>query len=500
VKLRLTLCLGVGLRLVKGQVADQLEGKMGMWSGSARRHSFARRRPLPVAAGSAVLVACLTTGGLAGAAGSGTSHKVSTWNFKAANQKLLSIVGTYPTATGSTTRGITGKTVSFGCVAPDTTSGTPTIYQGFCEGVKARLAQADKTSSFPYKVVLKTSADSGDNQTTSVIDLTKAVDTNHDFGVFVISGLGAIGSNILEQTHVPYFGSFSTCGKQSVFGFDVSYGIENCTALLTTSNKQWYTYGDGVMKAFTTGLHMKYTQVHYAGLGYDTGVILSYVTALEAQYKAVGAHVVANSTSLPVTSSTISDLSPYVAPIVSANPNLVGIFSSDPHLISRLMGALKSSGYKKYVTAACTANLVKTPAVANAVTGCLATSIGWGFPGFGGPGWAVLTKEAKQMGQTTPVTLGFLHGWFSADLAVDGMADFAKTSKPLTTESLVNYLNDGWTYPGYDDVTAPQTFPYGKYSTSPCASMAKLSAAKKAEVPFQDLICGTARFQQIGGK
>jgi hypothetical protein len=443
----------------------------------------------------AVGAAAAITPVAAGAAGKAVV--LPTWKTAAANQKLLSIIGKYPKVSGNTTRGINGKTITYGCIAPDTDSGVTTIYASFCDGVQARLDQSNKAKTLPWTLKLTSSQDSGTISNTQTVDITKDVDTDKDFGLFLMSGLGPVGSNILEKQHVPYYGGFTDCGVNSLFGFDISYDIENCTALESETGNKWQTYNSGILVAYTKPTKMKFSQVHYGGLAYDDGGILSYVKALESQYKSVGAKIVGNSTSLPANSTDTVNLTPYVQPLIADNPNLIGIFSSDPTLIARLMQALKNSGYKGDVSAACSADELANPTVAAEIDGCLATSEGWGFPGFKGPGWATLAKEAKAMGETGPVSLGFLHGWFSADLAVDGLASFAKTGKTLTAENLVNMMNQGWTYPGFSDVSAPQTFPYGKYSAQPCAAMAREDAATKTEKPYQDLICGTVYFSTL---
>jgi hypothetical protein len=412
---------------------------------------------------------------------------VLTWNTAAANSKLLTIIGSYPHPTGNTTRGIQGKTVTFGCIAPNTNNGVATVFQGFCQGVQARLNQANRQKSLPWKLKLTGSADSGSVQDTQNTDIVADVDTTKDFGLFISAALGPIGTNVLESQHVPYFGDFTDCGKNSVFGFDIDYDIETCAALESETSDKWLVYTDSFMKSYVKPLGIPLTAVRYAGLAYDQGTLLQYVHILESQIKASGAKIVGNSTSLPANSSSTVDLGPYVTPLIGDNPSIIGIYSADPTLTARLMGALQQAGYKGNVSAACDASELSNPTVAQEINGCLATSIENGYPSFGGKYWAVLAKEAKSAHQT--LNQGFIHGWFEADLAVQGMEAFAKSGKPLTAENLTNLMNNGWTYGGFGDVSAPQTFPYGKYNSSPCTALARESASKKKELPYQDLTC-----------
>jgi branched-chain amino acid transport system substrate-binding protein len=415
----------------------------------------------------------------------------------AANQKLDSILGPYPTASGSTTRGFNGKSILLGCISADTDAGVPTIFNGFCEGVKARLDQANTYKELPWTLDLTSSDDTGTQQATQTLDITEDVDSDHDFGLYVVSGLGPIGTTLLESQHVPYFGNFLDCGTASIFGYDITNDIQGCTAMESQTNNKWQIYGDGVMTAYTHPTGKPFNQVTYAGIGTDQAEILEYVSALEGEYKAIGVKIVGNSTSMPANSTSILDLSPYVLPLVALKPDIIGVFSADPQLIARIISALHQAGYTGDISAACSADELQNPTTAAEINGCLATSDGWGFPGFGGPGWTLLNSEATALGQPTPVTEGFFEGWFTADLSVQGLKDFAKTGKPLTTENLVNFMNQGWVYPGFSDVIAPQTFPFGKYASQPCAAMAREEAATKTEVPYQDLICGSAFFGQL---
>jgi hypothetical protein len=57
-------------------------------------------------------------------------------------------------------------------------------------------------------------------------------------------------------------------------------------------------------------------------------------------------------------------------------------------------------------------------------------------------------------------------------------------------------MNNGWVYPGYGNVVSSTIFPYGKYGSPPCASIAIESATQKKEIPYQDLTCGQVFFAQ----
>jgi hypothetical protein len=457
------------------------------------------------ACGALVISACGSSaspanGGTSSSTGAGSTSAAAvtlpTWDMTTANNTLKQLVGTYPTASGHTTTGINGTTIKVGCDSSNTASGAPTVLADFCAGVKARLQQASQKKEVPYTFDVTSSDDNGSIAATQVTDLTKDVDTNHDFAVFLASGTGPVGTTLLEQKHVPYFGDFIDCGKNAIFGFDISFDIQPCGALLSETGGKELTFSNAILKAFVTPTHQSISDVRVGEIGYNQPQIVQYIKALAFEYAAGGAKVVAQSYSLPANSAATVDLTPYVQPVVAAKPNFVGLFSADYQLTARLMAAFKQAGYTGKFSGDFSQSELQNPTVAQEIDGGLSTSTGTGFPGFGGKYWANLDTEAAAQGTTD--SIGFFNGWVTADEFVDGLISLGKAGTGLTAEALVNLMNHDWTYPGYGDVSAPTIYPYGKYAAAPCAAMASMSASKQKELPYQDLTCGTQFFKKIG--
>lgn len=441
-----------------------------------------------------------SSGGAATTVGGGSTSGPNTaginWDMAGANAQLKAAIGDYPTVSGNTTQGVTANSVNLACVAAETaTGGVPTVQQGWCQGAKARLDDSNKTKEIPLTINLVSTVDTGSDPQKESTSLTDAISNKKVFGLLFVAG-AALQSNPMETAHIPYFGDFSACGKSTQFGYDVGYGIAVCAALAAETSAAWTVYTDGIMTAYTKPKNQPITSVKYAAAGTSTPLIVSYQKVLIAQFKAQGVQVVYSGNTLPPTSGEAVDMNPYVVPVLDAKPDVTGILSIDPQLVARFYGAMKDAGYKGDALAAFTSSQLANPATAQLVDGGLATSSGWGFPGYGGKYWDTLNADAVAVGAPTPVTQAFFHGWLAADQFVTGMRDFLKTGKPVTTENFANFLNQGWQWAGFGNVSAPTIYPYGKYNGQPCAALARESAAQKKEVPYQDLTCGKVYIQK----
>jgi hypothetical protein len=490
VRVRIPLATALaGVLLLAACGSDNNSGSSATTSGAASSAAPTAGATTTEAGGGAT-----TTAAAGGTSGPNTAG--INWDMAAANTKLKQAIGDYPMVTGNTTQGVTANSVDLACVAAETTTGgVPTVQKGWCQGAKARLDRANKAKEIPLTVNVVSTTDTGGDPQKLVTDVTDAVSNKKVFGLLLVSG-GAMSSNPMEDQHIPYFGDFFECGKKTMFGFNVGYGILSCAALPAETNGAWTAYTDSIMATYTKPTGKPITSVKYAGVGTSVPAIVAYQKVLVAQFQAQGVQVVYSGNTLPPTSGEAVDMNPYVVPVIDAKPDITGIFSADPQLTARFYGALKDAGYKGDVSAAFTSSQLQNPATAQLVDGGLATSAGWGFPGYGGKYWDEVSADATAAGAPVPVTQAFFHGWLAADQFVVGMSDFLKTGKPVTTENFTNFLNQGWAWPGFGNVAAPTIYPYGKYNVAPCAAMARESASEKKEVPYQDLTCGTVYIQK----
>jgi hypothetical protein len=413
------------------------------------------------------------------------------WDMAAANKAIQEAVGAYPTVTGNTTQGINGNTVSVGCVSDNTANGVPTLFSGFCQGVQARIDQANVAKTVPYQIKLVGSADTGSNPSTQATELTDAISSEKVFGMFIGAATLPLTPNPMETAHIPYFGEFSNCGKQNPFAFADANALTVCSAIYSETNNAWKAYSNGILAAYVKPKNINISSLRYAGISSDTSAYKQLNQVVSEQYKAAGAEVVYTSSTLPATSGQAVNLNPYLTSLLNAKPNLIAVIVSDPQLLARVTGALKSAGVPaSEIIGAYSPRQLDNALTAQNIDGALYTVYGIGVPSFGGQDWATLNAGATAVGASTPANQGFTQGWISADEFVQGLSGLATSGHPRTTENYTNFLNHGWEYPGVGNVVAPTIYPFGKYASPPCASIVSMNAESKQEVPYQDLTCG----------
>ena len=418
-----------------------------------------------------------------------------TWDMEGTNAELIEVVGEYPTVEGNTTQGINGTEISLACNVAATIQGVPTFGDGLCDGAQARLDRANRDGELPYTFEIVAATDTGADAAKTVADATEAVFDHQVFAAFMTYS-GALPSNPFEENHIPYFGDFGACGQASQFGFNISFQILQCPAVLTETDGAKTTYNSAIQTAFAELVGN--TAFRYAAMGVSIPGIVTYQQNFVAQFEQQGVDVVYSENLLPPTSGEAVDLNPYVIPIIDADPEVLGIFSTDPLLTARYYGALKDAGYTGKASLQVLASMLQNEQTAEQLDGASGTNQGWGYDD-GSDAWNTVREDAELAGAPLPLQSGFYRGWGIADEFLSGMNDFLATGEELTTENLVNFMNDGWSYAGFGNVVAPTIYPYGKYGASPCAAISKVSAADKAELPDQDLTCGEVFFQDATG-
>src|SRR4051794_1469421 len=418
-----------------------------------------------------------------------------TWDMEGTNATLKETVGEYPMVEGNTTQGINGTKISLACNVAATIQGVPTFGDKYCDGAKARLERANKDGELPYTFEIVSSTDTGADAAKTVADATESVFDKKVFAAFM-SFSGALPSNPFEENHIPYFGDFGACGKASQFGFNITFQILQCPAVLTETDGKKTTYNSAIQTAFAKLVGN--TAFRYAAMGVSIPGIVTYQQNFVNQFKEQGVDVVYSDNLLPPTSGEAVDLNPYVIPIIDANPEVLGIFSTDPQLTARYFGALKDAGYKGKASLQVLASMLQNEQTAQQLDGASGTNQSWGYDNKS-DAWKTIEADATAAGKSLPLQSGFYRGWGTADEFLSGLNGFLATGKDLTTENLVNFMNQDWTYPGFGNVVAPTIYPYGKYGASPCAALSKVSAEAKAELPDQDLTCGEVFFKDATG-
>jgi ABC-type branched-subunit amino acid transport system substrate-binding protein len=212
---------------------------------------------------------------------------------------------------------------------------------------------------------------------------------------------------------------------------------------------------------------------------YPKGLLLVDAEANAAKAEGIDPVYAEDSIPLATTGATIN-YTPYVSKIVAAKPNLIVALIPGPNLVGFVSG-LRQAGYNGAVLQALYSDpsIFQNPAVADALNDTYAVN-GLGSPSFPSAAWSTIESAAAAIGASSEVaSLGFDHGYASADMFVDALAAFEATGKPLTAENFTNFINSGWTYPGYSNAFAPVQWPASHFVGNGCSSIVQVDNTTK---------------------
>jgi branched-chain amino acid transport system substrate-binding protein len=424
------------------------------------------------------------SGGSTPASTAGSSASVvatPSLDFGSTSSNLAKLFGQFPMVKGDTTRGVTATSVNFGAVVDETVDNVPE-FPGMCAGIQARIELANKLHQTRHHINFTGCQDSGGDPNRTASLLEQAVDVNHDFAMDWTPEVETT-TDLLTQDHVPYFGYGTTadfCGSQYPFAFsDVGAGI--CGAVEVQSGGKTNVISDTVIAPTGTALGLSAKQVRLALVtdDYPKGVLLNEAEANAA--KAEGINPVYAEASIPLASTGATiNYTPYVSKILAAKPNLIVALIPGPNLVGFVSG-LRQAGYNGAVLQALYSDpsIFQNPAVADALNDTYAVN-GLGSPSFPSTAWSTIKAAAAAVGASSEVaSLGFDHGYASADMFVDALKAFEATGKPLTAENFTNFINSGWTYPGYSNAFAPVQWPASHYVGNGCSSIVQVDNATK---------------------
>jgi hypothetical protein len=409
--------------------------------------------------------------------------------MEGANKALLAIINEFPKAEGSTLQGLSDTEIKLGCTNDETLAGAPANLAGFCKGAEARIANANTNKDLEQEIKLVSSTDTGGDPTSTANAWTELTSSDKVFAVLAQTSSGNPAQ--LESAHIPYFGiAGSSCGVQSVFGFTTGEGVFACFALSAETKGAHTVFTDGLLNAVAKSLDLSsVSDVKYAAAAQDGAQLKAAADALSGLYKAAGA-TIANVTTGILPASQSVDFGPTVQSLLEGDPNTIGMFMYDQATLTGLTGALRQAGYKGAILGVFSESLLENPTVAQQVDGSFNTTSGWGDPAFESDSWDIVKADAESV--DSDVSAGFVQGWLAADLFIQGMSSYVDSegALPTSTEAFVNFLNDGWVYNGFGDVSAPTTFPYGHYAAPPCAAITALDAKAGKAVGKVDVTCG----------
>jgi branched-chain amino acid transport system substrate-binding protein len=403
------------------------------------------------------------------------------------NSLVRSILGPMKMATGSTTRGITGKTITIEGVA-DETAGGVTQFPGICDGAAARFARANRTGGVNgYKINYLGCHDTGTVPATASQLVQKAIQQDNAFAVIPFTSAVAPG-NPFQQSHTLAFGfgldPTVYCGwNNTQFGFSVEMA-EACQNVLPNES----IFSNVGLMAYVKGANVSPHSIKLALIGNQTPVDITAIKAEALIAKSMGMTVVYSSNAIPPpTSPAPSDYTPFAHSIISSGANLLFDIAGTFNEYLGLSQALKANGYKgQQVQFAITDNATLAIApIASAFDGSYALTAQIGSAVFPSASNAQVAADLKAIGSKAPAeSLGTLTSYGAADMF---LAALSQVKGPLTTEKIANLINAGWTYPGYGNSVCPAIWPAGHLAASNCGAVVKISAAAKNVTPILNL-------------
>ena len=450
-----------------------------------RQHPhFSRRRTR----GMTTLVVCSFLVTIVGASSASAATGSGIIPTSQLNSKVESVLGPLQKATGSTTVGVNGHTITIEGVA-DVTAGGQTQFAGECDGAKARFARANRDGGVNgYKINYLGCSDTGSVPATASQLVQKATTQDKVFAVIPFTST-ALPGNPFQQSHTLAFG-FGTdtnvyCGwNENQYAFSVT-SAESCTTALGHGEAIFSSTG---LAAYLEGAKVNPHTVKVAFIGNQNPQNIAAVRAENVIAKTLGMKVVYSSTALPgPTSPAPSDYTPYATAIVNSGANLVFNVAGTFGEYLGIAAALKANDYKgNQVQFVITDNQALSIApIAKAFDGSYSLTAQVGSAVFPSQSNTQITNDLKAIGSNAPPeALGTLTSYGAADMFLDALQHIHGT---LTTQKVANFINSGWTYPGYGNSVCPAIFPAAHVAASSCGTVVKVSAAAKNVTPILPL-------------
>ena len=408
---------------------------------------------------------------------SGVPASAATTATKLNPNQISSIVtqklGKLKIATGNTTRGVNGKTITIEGIASVSQAGTTTL-PGSCDGAKAAFAAANRQGGVNgYKINYLGCHDDGTNPTTANQLTQTAVEQNNVFAMVPWSSQGG-SATLLNKDHVPYIGfgynQAAYCGwNNTQFGFSVT-SAEGCIGAVKGST----IFSNIGLTSYTQGVKVKPSTVKLAILSQAYPDSETAGNAEVVMGKALGMKVVYNKAAIPgPTSPQLTDYSPIVHQIMASGANFLFDDASGASVLS-VAGGLKAAGWKGAMQqfTFTDASFLNIAAVAQAMDGVYALTAQVGSSAFPSPAIKQVQSDLKAIGSDAPVGLGTLTSYGSAKLF---LAVLKQVKGPLTTEKFAAILNGGYKYPGYGNAVCPSTWPAAHVAASNCGAFIQLS-------------------------
>lgn len=370
-------------------------------------------------------------------------------------------------STARTTRGVTDTTVKVGGVVYD-------VYYGDARvGVEARIKEANDAGGVHGRTIEVIEAENDNNEATKGQEITqRLVEQEEVFALLPVLAGQYGGGDYIVQNDIPTFGwgtHPAFCGNTIAFGF---------TGCVTNPNLQVGSNALGTVLEE----HFGTSDMTVAFLGEDNDSGRGGVELLVASVEDKGFEVVMKDASLPAPPDVLSDPSPFVAEMMTADggeqPDIV-------YLVATLSGttiaaALQNAGFE---------GTIITPSYSPLLLGA---------PGYDDvfvntqmsmdptvPANAAMLEAVKKVKPEQELNLAVSAGYWVADMFIKALEE---TGEDLTVENFLATLNGGdFTYE-VEDVVGPSTWPANHDEPVPCAALVEVTGNEF--VPVVPLTCG----------
>jgi branched-chain amino acid transport system substrate-binding protein len=345
----------------------------------------------------------------------------------------------------TTTCGFTGTAASAASTkAPIVVGG---VYQaadftGLANGFSARIAQFNKAGGLDGRQIKFVGVqDDGSSPTTDLQIVQKLVQEDRVDVVLAQSDVfSPTSSTFLTQNKTPFIGwgiSPNWCNVSYAFS------IDGC---LLPSNGEHSLSDGGVLVDYLKKIGKKASGSTVALPGLDLPTASATSSTLASLFGVTGFKVVFNKGILPANGTT-TNFTPYVEQVLASNPD--SIYEAMDFATSvGFSGALTAAGYKGviYNPDGYSEGLLQAePSVRGALQGVVVDSE---FPVAENntPATKAISAALKATGDTEPLGLGAVIGYYSADTLIQMLDNAAKKGKPLTGAGITAAANSGFTY------------------------------------------------------
>jgi ABC-type branched-subunit amino acid transport system substrate-binding protein len=364
------------------------------------------------------------------------------------------------------TRGVTSTSIKVGCVV------TNAFWPGAEGGFAARFNRANAEGGINgRKIEFSGCKDDAQSADTNLANTKRLVEQENDFAVMQFSTFATPQvTDYLNAQQVPFYGWGITpgfCGTRWGFGFNgcvVSSGIPSLK----------YGWGQSSNLYPITASGLQWKDVKMALLGGDNDSSRSSFSDAEKIITANGGKVVYNKSIVPLTG--VTDFTPYVRPVLAANPNAVSLNIALNYL-GQVIAALRAGGYKGVITNPTGYQpglLDAQPAFAKALEGAYSVSFTTPIE----QSTPYNTQLLKDLATTkTPASQGPQFAYDQADMFVQMLTAAGKDLNTKTFDQAVNGGNFVYK-PNPTGGPAALPFPAAHFTGADCTAAVQVVSGK----------------------